>query len=629
MSLTLYSALLASDTSLAAYESDGQLKSWCWPRKDAFHNQLRYFIVGLVQGEQALWLDPERDQISFSWLAPLEHLQIQWHVHHPEARGLRVRLEAKLINEKTLEHTYIIDAHEHSTIRSTRLWLMMAPEIAGRRSQFQCVRATDHSNIIRCDSDPFTLTLQGVHGSEFKHTAAVQIDSQHSLGHLVQSFVNHPGAFRKIEMGRCAALALSPVLRWGHPFSIRLTLAAAIHFSLPGQHRDESQPEALESASAGQEMGTNVGILSGVPYTPESASLQTSLSLRVLDALTSPNGALLASAECDWDMRYSGGYGFVWPRDAAFTGLALLECGQTERAARIASFLSQALGEANDFEQRYTDAAQPAPSWCYRQPDQRPLVCLLWIALLNSRRLRDTLRAELRVKLNTCLAAMADELLTSPTTALLGFDLWEEREGQHFFALVVAFGALQRGVEHALTDSAAQRYQSAAREAARLAQGHFSPLHAWPARTRTQQGQLDFTPDASLLSCLMPVPEFPLSNEQRTTLFHALKEALKFGVGYRRYADDNYRGGGCWPLVGLWFSLGAREVLPESDAREEMKMGLRQAAASSTSLGYLPEQVDPRSSVPSWVVPLAWSHAFFLQLSQRLRTLDGRQKSLE
>ena len=100
-------------------------------------------------------------------------------------------------------------------------------------------------------------------------------------------------------------------------------------------------------------------------------------------------------------------------------------------------------------------------------------------------------------------------------------------------------------------------------------------------------------------------------------------------MGYRRYADDNYRGGGCWPLVGLWFSLGANEILPESEAREEIKKGLRQAAASSTSLGYLPEQIDPHSSLPSWVVPLAWSHAFFLQLSQRLRSLDGRQKNLE
>ncbi|MBM3381484.1 MAG: hypothetical protein FJY29_03490 [Betaproteobacteria bacterium] len=620
----MYSALLASQTSLAAYESDGQLKSWCWPRKDAFHNQLRYFIVGLVQGEQAIWLDPERDQISFSWLSPLEHLQIQWHVHHPEARGLRVRLEAKLIDERTLEHTYIIDAHEHSTLRSTRLWLLMAPEVAGRRSQFQCVRATDHAQIIRCDSDPFTLTLQGVKGSEFKQTAAVQIDSQHSLGHLVQSFVNHPGAFRKIEMGRCAALALSPVLRWGHPFSIRLNLAAAVQLSPPSPHHNSAPPEALELASFSQDLSKSFSWVSGLPYTPESAPLQSSLSLRVLDALSSPNGALLASAECDWDMRYSGGYGFVWPRDAAFTGLALLECGQTERAARLAGFLAQALGDANDFEQRYTDAAQPAPSWCYRQPDQRPLVCLLWIALLNSGQLRDALRLELRVKLNTCLGAMADELLTSPTTALSGFDLWEEREGQHFFAFVVAFGALQRGVEHALTDAAAQRYQAAANESARLAQGHFSPLHAWPARTRNLQGQLDFTPDASLLSCLMPVPEFPLSNTQRTQLFNELKSVLKHGVGFRRYADDNYRGGGCWPLVGLWFALGAREILPESEAREEMKMGLRQAAAASTPLGYLPEQVDPQSSVPSWVVPLAWSHAFFLQLSQRLRTPEGR-----
>lgn len=604
MSATLYTAVLATRSSLAAYERDGQLKSWCWPRKDAFHNQLKYFIMGIVQGDQAIWLDPERDQIAFQWIVPLEHVQIQWHVHHPEARGLHVRLTARLVDDKTLEHTYWIDAPEHSTLHNTRLWFLMAPDIAGRRSQFQCVRAVPSANLIRCDADPYYLTLEAATAGGFKNTGALQLDAHHNLGQVVQSFVNHPGAYRAIEMGRCAAVALSPVLRWNHPFVVRMVLHAATELPVDGN--------------------------SSLPLSSEPSQSQSqSLSLRVIDALTSANGALIASAECDWDMRYSGGYGFVWPRDAAFTGLALLECGQIDRATRIAQFLARALNENSDFEQRYTDAAQPAPSWCYRQPDQRPLVCLLWSALLNVVQLQDPLRSLLRHKLNTCLSAMADELLTSPQTALCGFDLWEEREGQHFFALVVAYGALLKGVEHALTDTAAQRFQAAAQQSAALATAHFSPLHPWPARTRSPQGVLDFTADASLLACLMPVPEFPLSGEQRSTLFKELKAALTHGVGYRRYVDDTYRGGGVWPLVGLWFALGAGEVLPATESLAEMRSAVRQAAAASTPLGYLPEQVDPKSSSPHWVVPLAWSHAFFLQLSQRVRRAEEKQIFIE
>ncbi|NBO39456.1 hypothetical protein EBU99_12835 [bacterium] len=625
----MYSALLATHSSLAAYEFDGQLKSWCWPRKDAFHNQLRFFIMGIAQGDQAIWLDPERDQISFAWLTPLEHLQIQWHVHHPDARGLRVRMEAKLIDECTLEHTYVISAHEHSTLRSTRLWFLMAPEVAGRRTQFQCVRASTGSNAIRCDSDPYFLTLQTSDGCEFKNTGAAQIDSQHSLGQLVQSFLNHPHAYRSIEMGRCAAIAVSPVLHWEHPFTIRMALHSALDSQFPSSPSSElSNP--LDTR-IGAPMSENPVASSSQRESGSSHNRsELSLSLRVLDALTGPNGALLASAECDWDMRYSGGYGFVWPRDAAFTGLALVECGHIERAERIARFLAKALADADDFEQRYTDAAQPAPSWCYRQPDQRPLVCMLWIALLNSAKLSDdALRKTLRAKLNVCLAAMADELLASPATALFGFDLWEEREGQHFFALVAAFGALHRGAELAHTDAAAERFLQAAKVASQLAQAHFSPLHPWPARTRTPSGQLDFTADASLLSCLMPVPEFPLTTEQRQGMFTALQTALQHGVGFRRYVDDAYRGGGCWPLVGLWFALGAQEVLPAKEAKSFMMLSLRQAAAASTPLGYLPEQIDPTSSLPSWVVPLAWSHAFFLQLSQRAQKASELQKNLE
>lgn len=605
MNSTMYSALLATQTSLAAYERDGQLKSWCWPRKDAFHNQLRFFIFGIVQGEEAIWLDPERDQISFTWIRPLECLEIQWHMHHPSVRGLRVRLEARLKDARSLEHTYTIDAPEMSPLHNTKLWFLVAPEIAGRRSQFQCVRASSQSNLIRCDADPFYLTLRMTSG-EFKHSAAMQIDSHSTLGHLVQSFISHPSSFRPIEMGRCAAVAVSSVLRWNTPVTVCMELhSAGENHLLIAEPSDSDTP---------------CETLSG--HNP-------SLSLRVLDALSSPNGALLASAECDWEMRFSGGYGFVWPRDAAFVGLSMMECGFTERAQRIGVFLSKALGTSVDFEQRYTDAAQPAPSWCLRQPDQRPLVCLLWTELLASKTLPEKRASEIRAKLNVCLSAMADELLDSPAHALTGFDLWEEREGQHFFALVCAYGALIRGVRYAFTDASQERYTRAAQDAAKLAQAHFSPLYRWPARTRLPNGQLDFTADASLLACLMPVPEFPLTAAQRTELFVSLREALRHGVGYRRYCEDTYRGGGCWPLVGLWFGLAAREVLPSNESASYMRSALQQASGASTPLGYLPEQIDPDSSQPSWVVPLAWSHAFFMQLSQRAGKSDEAKKILD
>lgn len=613
MNSTTYSALLATANSLAAYERDGQLKSWCWPRKDAFHNHLRFFIMGLVQKDESIWLDPERDNISFNWVKPLEHLQIHWHIHHPAARGLRVRMDAKLVDENTLEHSYLIDASEQSALHDTKFWFLMAPEVAGRQSQFQCVRAGSQSNQIRCDADPYYLTLETVGHDKFRNVAALQIDAHSSLGSLVQSFVTHPAAFRAIEMGRCAAVALSQTIRWNTPFTLRMNLHSAENNHLQRERLGHAA-ESVWFAAADE---------------PPGRPAANSLSLRVLDALTSPNGALLASAECDWDMRFSGGYGFVWPRDAAFAGLALLECGHTQRAARVAGFLSKALGQSYDFEQRYTDSAQPAPSWCLRQPDQRPLVCLLWIALLSEPQLPEPMKTDLRIKLNTCLSAMADELLTAPETALTGFDLWEEREGQHFFALVTAYGALIRGVNHAHTDAAQERCGAAAQVAARLAQGHFSPLHAWPARTRSAAGHADFTADASLLACLMPVPEFPLSEQQRSGMFHALREALRHGVGYRRYTGDTYRGGGCWPLVGLWFALGAREVLPATAAGALMRSALHEASAASTPLGYLPEQIHPESSQPTWVVPLAWSHAFFMQLAQRSKKFEEAKKILD
>ncbi len=598
MKETLYSALLASPSVLAAYESDGHLKSFCWPYKDAFHNHLRFFIMGIVQNGKCIWLDPKRDQLSMEWVRPLEQLKLRWHVHHPDARGLRVYLNARLINDNTIEHTYSIDADELSGLHHTQFWFLLAPEVGGQRPQFQCVRARQSENTLKCDADPFTLTLSCASAEGFKYAAAAQLDGDNDLGALITDFIRHPAAFRRIEMGSCAAVALSPVVPWNHKYTLRLQV----------NDQNQTQPAIAQ---------------------PKTEREHQSLSLAVLDALTCTGGGLLASAECDWEMRHSGGYGFVWPRDAAFAGLALCESGHWERATQLGNHLAVSLNGERDFEQRYTASGHPAPSWCVTQPDQRPLVCLFWIELLNAGKVEVAVHDQLISQLNVCLAAMAEELLSAPKKALTGFDLWEEREGQHFFALVCAYGALLRGTKYAMTPEATLLYERATQVAVGLAHEFFNEAHTLPARTRHPDGALDFTPDASLLACLYPVPEFPLPQDTKLNIFSELRKSLAFGCGYRRYPNDPYRSGGCWPLVGLWFGLSLGSLAEQPAQQPNIKEILQQAAAASNPLGLLPEQVDPHSGEPSWIVPLGWSHAFFLQLSHRLQKSNDLQKFVE
>ncbi|MEY2986685.1 MAG: hypothetical protein RJB13_206, partial [Pseudomonadota bacterium] len=108
-----------------------------------------------------------------------------------------------------------------------------------------------------------------------------------------------------------------------------------------------------------------------------------------------------------------------------------------------------------------------------------------------------------------------------------------------------------------------------------------------------------------------------------------LRKKLAYGCGFRRYPNDPYRSGGCWPLVNLWFGLALGSLEDSADHVSEIKDILQQVAAASNTLGLLPEQVDPHSGEPSWIVPLGWSHAFFLQLSHRLQQKSDLQKNLE
>ncbi|UJF35092.1 glycoside hydrolase family 15 protein [Paenibacillus hexagrammi] len=131
--------------------------------------------------------------------------------------------------------------------------------------------------------------------------------------------------------------------------------------------------------------------------------------------------------------------------------------------------------------------------------------------------------------------------------------------------------------------------------------------------------------DASLLWLAFPFRLFSLSDPLMKKTVELIEEKLLHeGIG--RYEDDRYYGGGEWILLTAWYGL----VKAENGEREEAKRCLDWIVSKADSLGRLPEQVQDSLRAPEayseWVtkwgepaLPLLWSHAMFLVLSDKLK----------
>jgi glucoamylase len=72
-------------------------------------------------------------------------------------------------------------------------------------------------------------------------------------------------------------------------------------------------------------------------------------------------------------------------------------------------------------------------------------------------------------------------------------------------------------------------------------------------------------------------------------------------------------GGNSWILAGFWMAQAAREL---SKTQPQLLESAHEIFLKTTNLcndaGFFSEQVDSNSGKPLWVMPLAWSHAFYL-----------------
>jgi len=357
------------------------------------------------------------------------------------------------------------------------------------------------------------------------------------------------------------------------------------------------------------------------------------IGLRALRALQDRGGGVLAAPESDPDRRRSGGYGFVWARDLAFIMTAAAVAGQRDVVDGALGWLVRAPSADGLYEQRHRTDATVAPTWGL-QLDETGAVLH---AIGEVARVLDD--PDIPARCWPTVAAGADALarLLHPDTGLppASLDIWEERVGVHTYTVAATIAGLEAAAVMAQgrDAAAAERWQAAAdrarvgldthlwsethgrflrsRDVAR-ADADGAPVpdgHQPPGRPPHPVASVDLedaTVDASLLGLAYPFAVLAADDPRLVATIDAVERELRSGPGLLRYPGDTYLGGNPWLLTRLWLGLARRAPGAATPAD-----GLAAVAACATGTGLLPEQVDAVTGRPVWVVPLAWSHAFY------------------
>jgi GH15 family glucan-1,4-alpha-glucosidase len=325
-----------------------------------------------------------------------------------------------------------------------------------------------------------------------------------------------------------------------------------------------------------------------------------------IHTLLLPSGALLAG----WPERWR----YVWPRDAAFAAVALVETGHDADALRILEFLQRLEPASGVFQARYLLDASGVPDRRGEQSDGTGWV--LWAAqqLINHLPERGRVAALVRLRPLISTSTAAAMRLTEGEGGLppVSEDYWEIRDRRLSLGTVAPLAVGLRAaadLQQQLRDpELAGRVQRRADELAATIRTRFGTA-GYPRYLG------DDVPDASL-AFLLP----PFTSVAEPAVVAAWRDAAE---RMRRPAAGLAPGAG-WKNDGIsWtpqtalFAWTAASIGDRSSAQQRLNW----LSAHRTRYGALPEKVlsDGRPAGPA---PLTWTDALTLLT---MVTLDARR----
>ncbi|HEY3364892.1 MAG TPA: glycoside hydrolase family 15 protein [Symbiobacteriaceae bacterium] len=638
----LINAILGNGRLLATLTGDGEIQRIFWPHVDGPQHVQRLIGGVAVDGEPVIWPDDSRWQTEQAY----EHDQnvLATHARLPDGLTLSMTDAAAPGRDVLVRHlTFTNGSGAPMAVRYVLYeWLRMDESPLYNTALYdpagECFIHYRRDAFIAAGADrpPVAMT---VGGPEDVLTAA-------SAGVLGGGTIQHGdvAAAGVWDLGILAPGASATLnLFWTFGSDARAARALLLEARRQG---GEPLLDEVRAYWAGWLAGARrLG-----PGAPEAVDGLYRRSLLIFKLMADEHsGSIIAAPEFDPAYTSCGGYGYCWGRDAAYVTVAMDRAGLHDLAEAFYRWTLTAQEPEGWWVQRHYAGGGWGPSWGLLQVDETGSI--LYGMALHARLHGGAAFARLvRDAVLRAAEWLIGSLDTTTGLPVACFDLWEERQGFHTYSAAAVYAGLMAAAELAeLADlegdpDYAVRYRAAAAELkaaifresvrdgtflrSRYMQVHeqqFRDAFAAGRAVRQRTGPLGYpiyeinedpVPDTSLLGLAVPFGVVDPGDAVMARTAGRVAETLTSAPagGLRRYQGDHYRGGNPWVLCTLWLGLYEAERGEVTAAGEILDWAVR----CQTSTGLLPEQVDPETGVPVWVVPLTWSHAMFVLLAIQL-----------
>lgn len=361
-------------------------------------------------------------------------------------------------------------------------------------------------------------------------------------------------------------------------------------------------------------------------------------SLLIMRTHIDNTGAIIASGDSDMMSHGRDTYGYMWPRDAAFTVIALDKAGYSDTSRRFFEFANDIISKEGYFLHKYCSDKSLGSSWhswirdgnisLPIQEDETALIIYaLWKHYEKSRDLDFIERIY-----NSLIKKAADFMLfyRDKKTGLPypTYDLWEEKYGVSAFAssavyaAFIAAGKFAKLLGKKESEVEYNHVASEVREA--IIKYLFNSKEGLFYKMISQTGSVAFQDNTIDASSVYGVFKFGVLNCDDKKMVDSIQKTeakllCKTPVGgIARYEGDMYHKnyqevpGNPWIITSLWFAqyyiAKAKNVKDLDKVREWLIWVCDKALLS----GVLPEQVDPYNKKHLSAAPLTWSHTEFV-----------------
>jgi oligosaccharide amylase len=368
-------------------------------------------------------------------------------------------------------------------------------------------------------------------------------------------------------------------------------------------------------------------------------------SLLVMRTHIGSNGGIIASGDSDMLQFGRDTYAYVWPRDAAYTVLAMDQAGYAGLTQGFFRFCRNVLSEGGYFYQKYRSDESIGSSWLSWihkgekrlaiQEDETAIVLFaLW------RHYQSNLDLEFIEEIYNPLIKKAADFLCAfreKTTGLpeVSSDIWERIFAISTYTSASVYGGLMAASSFAELlgkSEEAEQYRSVAEEVKAAILKHlYNPETGYfHTSVKVKNGDVVHSDslDSSSFFGLFIFGVLDPQDELMTRAFEFLNQHLTCPTpvgGVVRFLDDEYfrvadgAPSNPWVNITLWKAQYLLAIAKGEDDLTAVRDILHWTVAHASSAGILPEQLHPYTGEPLSAAPLMYSHAEFVATVIRYR----------